>query len=248
MPARYLVTSEVVPAAPPVLLADQGDPQEVPLARLTRSPYNPVGRTDDVKSLAKSLVADGQLEEVHAVRFPDGSLVLADGHCRHEAALLAGLAKLWVRIYTPADGQTADELLSRLYVALAQNKKTLKAGQMLNTALQGGPTFNSGVRGAHHLVWKLFSEQEIRDILVPAKVTPTLLNTAKRTTAYVLPDIGKDTATFENRVRNHILYFIRRQDAQQAANIYVRRGYDPKALKAAIDANKPIPRLMAKDE
>lgn len=247
MSNRIVVTPTTFSQSVP--LADQTDkPQMVPVYRLEPSPYNPVGRTEDVAKVGQSLLEDGQLEDVHAVAFPGGRLVLADGHRRHAGAILVGLKALSTRVYHPTDGETAEELLARLYTKLNEPKKTLKAGAMLNTAMQGGPTFNSGVRAALALVWDLFSKDEIEGILVPAKVTPTLLNTARRTTAYVLPDdIGRDTQTFKNRVRNHILYFVRRADAQQAANIYVRRGYDPKALKNAIDSNKPIPRLMTKD-
>ena len=219
------------------------DVRDVPLEKIRASEFNPLGRTDNVKDLVASLREVGQLEAVHAVNFGT-HLVLGDGTRRKASAEEAGLKTLRTIIYTPVDGiEAANDLLNKLYKELNQPRQTLKNGQMLSAALQGGPTFNATVKSTLARLQSLFSEQEL-EMLNRQGVTPTTVGAARKSTSYVLAGVGEDTQTFQNRVRNHILY-LARNPAKQAVNIYMRLKYDPAALKAAIDNNRPVPRVSS---
>ena len=219
------------------------DIRDVSLDRIRQSDFNPLGRTDNVKALIVTLREVGQLEAIHAVNFGT-HLVIADGTRRFTAAPEAGLKTLRTVIYTPRDGvEAATELLHKLYVELNMPRQTLKNGQMLSAALQGGPTFNPTVKSTLGRLQGLFSADEL-EMLNNRGVTPTTVAAARKSTAYVLTGTSEDTPTFQNRLRNHVLY-LARNPAKQAVNIYMRLKYDPVALKNAIDNNRPVPRVSS---
>lgn len=218
--------------------------RDIPIDLISASSFNPLGRTNNVKALVESLREFGQLESVHAVDF-DGRLVVADGTRRLASAPEAGLKTLRTAVYTPKGGvETATALLERLYVELNQPRQTLKNGQMLSTALQGGPTFNSAVKLSLSILSRIFTAAEL-EMLNSKGITPTTLQAARKSTHYVLREaVAEATPTFQARLRKHVLYLVR-NSAKQAVSIYMRLKYDPEALKNAIDNNRPVPRVSS---
>lgn len=203
------------------------------------SGFNPVGRTDNVTTLAKDIETNGQLDPIHVVAQADGTFVTADGHRRLVALRNLGVVTVKAIVYVPNDGDVV-RVLNQLYVSLNSPKKTLKQGQMLNAALQGGPDFVASVKSAKEQLLRMFSESEI-EMLIEKEVTPTALSVARKVTSYVIPGVGKDTTTYLNRARNTLLYLLRNKNQQYVIQ-YMRLRYSPDALKNAIDRDLDVPR------
>lgn len=212
--------------------------QDIDLTLIAHTPFNPAGRREKVANLKESIGEFGQLEAIHVVR--DGSrFIIADGNRRVETLRQLGVNR--ARAYVYEGGQ---EVLKQLFVELNQPKMTLKNGQMLQAALQGGPSFNGTVSSAEKYLNEHFSEQE-RELLVRQGVTPYGLSVAKRIAAYTMPGTSKETATFHSRVRKTLFWLMRHQ-TQQAAIAYMRQSYSSEALKKAVDRDSDTVPHMGK--
>lgn len=218
--------------------------RDLPLDHVRFTPYNPVQRRAKTDDLEASISASGQLEPAHVVWDPRvNEWTIADGNRR--AQTLRNLGKTFIKafVYEAKNLDEIDSLIDALFVELNSPKMTLKNGQMLQAALAGGPSFNSTVRSSQRFLETHFSDPEIAG-LVKAGVTPTMLQVSKRIAAYCVPGVGKDTPTYNSRVRK-TLYWLLRRKTQQECIAYMRLGYSAEALRNAIDNDKEHAPRMA---
>lgn len=212
------------------------------LEQIEPSKYNPKTRTQNLKKLKKALTDDGQLVPISVVAFPDGKYRIADGHRRYQALTELEAANCNVVIHYP-EYCTAEELLDKLFVELNKSTKSFNGRDKLNVALQDGPVFDSATRSAKEQIQTLFNDPDELSLLIRKQITTTVFSLAKKSTKYVMPGvkIDENSKQFKERVRRHVLYFMR-NNAQQAVTAYMRQKYSAEALKNAIDNNRPPPR------
>lgn len=218
--------------------------RDIELSLVDYTAYNPVQRRQNVDDLAASLKSDGQLEPAHLVyNKEEGRYTLADGNRRSAALKQIGSNVIRAHVYTAENSEETQQLVDFLFTVLNTPKMTLKNGQMLQAALQGGPTFNTTVRSSLNFLLDHFTPNEIEGLVKDGAVTPTLLSNAKRIAGYCVPGVGKDTPTYFARVRK-TLYWLLRHKVQQEAIAYMRLGYSSEAMKKAIDNNQEhLPRM-----
>lgn len=220
----------------------------VNISSLQDSPFEPDDRLTPaaIRVLQSEILDDGcrQLNPIHAVAWGNGEAYIADGHRRKAAMAGLGESKVLAYIYYPTAPFSKEELLDHLWETLNVSQRTLKAGPMLVAFLKGGPAFSAGVKSAGGTVKRLFDADEIK-WLCDNDITPTVVNTARKIAKYVLSeDFGPDTETFQKRVRKAIVWLMT-NNSQQTANIYMRKNYDSQALKNAVDADRPTPRVTS---
>lgn len=216
----------------------------LPMSQVNGSRYNPVSRVADVTKLQKSMEVNGQLHPITVVEFPDGVFRIADGHRRYEAAGNLGLEKINAIVHTPNKSEDADFVLDNLFVELNKGSRAFNGRDRLNVALQDGPIFDGQSQSIKTQLEALFTTEEERQMLVNKQITSTVLAIAKKSTKYVIPDVGQDTPTFLRRMKNHIMYILRNK-VQQPLTAYMRLQFDREALKKAIDNNRPPPRVSS---
>lgn len=216
---------------------------QVPVDDVLPAPFNPPNRTEKVDDLKKSIAAQGQLEPGHAVRFPNGTVVLADAHRRKEAIVQLGLPTIALNVYDGGDTDTeATEMLHQLYVELNAPKMTLKNAQMVVSHLKGGPTFSNQVASTVNYLKRLFDPEEYA-MLVRANVGSYLVSVAKRVTKYAF-ELNPGTKSFDNKVRVVLLWLIRHQ-TQQASIAYMRNKFSPKVFANAINRDQSyVPKVQ----
>lgn len=221
--------------------------ETVPLKEIVFAEYNPETRTSNVSKLADSIKEEGQLRPVSLVLFPDGSKHTADGHRTITSLKQLGEKEVKAVIYRPDENtvEAAKALLDKLFVELNKSTKAFNGRDRLNAGLRGGPVFDPNTKAAIALIDLLFPDPAEREMMIKAEVTTTILNLAKKSTRYVLNgDISETSQTFVNRLRNHIFYLLR-NNVQQPVIAYMRLGFDAKALRDAIDNNRPPPRVSS---
>lgn len=216
---------------------------KVPVTQVRNAPFNPPNRTEKVEDLKRSLAKEGQLEPGHAVRFPNGTIVLADAHRRKEALIQLGMPTIDLNVYDGGDTDAeATEVLHELYVELNAPKMTLKNAQMVVSHLKGGPTFSNQVASTVNYLKSIFDPDEY-EMLVRANVGSYLVSVAKRVTEYAY-ELKRGTKQFDNKVRVVLLWLIRHQ-TQQASIAYIRNKFSAKTLRNAIDRNQSyVPKVQ----
>ena len=219
---------------------------DLPIGSVERSPFNPAERTEveNLEKLTRSIQENGQLDPIKVVEFPGGIYKIADGNRRREAKSILGDFTVTCLVYTPNEPTeaAAAELLNKLFANLNVATRAFGGKDQLNACLQGAPGFTSGTRSVVAQLLALFPEQEYQEMLINKGMTPTQFRIAKKSTEYVLEGSGisEGTPTYQARIKKHLFYLMR-HPMQQPMTAYVRLGYDRKALKNAIDNDRPVP-------
>jgi hypothetical protein len=201
-------------------------------------PIRTSNKTGDITELAKDLVENGQIERISVVEMPDGTFMAFDGNRRRAASKLAGLTTIEAVVYSPG-ANDPDDVVRELFVSINDDKRRLANRDMTEIGLLDGPIFNPNVQTTINQLSTLFATGIPQ--IVKENAGAYVLSVAKRA-AYYTRGLDMTTRPGQAWIATTLLWVIRNKQ-QQKVIAYIRNNFSAKTLRAAIERNKPTPRV-----